>query len=58
MTAVDRERLEREAYRVADLHRDDRLTRDDALRELERLCPGFSKSEYERAFAQGLFESR
>ena len=58
MPPVDRERLEKEAYRVADLHRDNRLTREDALRELARQCPGFSESEYERAFAQGLFESR
>jgi hypothetical protein len=58
LTPVDRERLENEAYTVADLHRAGRLTREDALRELARACPGFTREEYERAFAQGLFESR
>jgi hypothetical protein len=32
--------------------------RRDALRALARRCPGFSQAEYERAFAQGMFERR
>jgi hypothetical protein len=58
MTLADRERLENEAYTVADLHRAGRLTRDEALRDLARECPGFTQVEYERAFAQGMHDSR
>ena len=58
MPPVDREHLENEAYTVADLHRDGLLTQEDALAQLARRCPGFTRAEYERAFAQGLFESR
>jgi len=54
----DREQLAREAYRIADIHRDDRMSRDEALAELARRCPGFSTDEYRGAFARGLSESR
>jgi hypothetical protein len=58
MPQVDRERLANEAYRVADVRRDGRLTREAALSELAQRCPGVTRTEYERAFKQGLFESR
>jgi HAD superfamily hydrolase (TIGR01509 family) len=54
----DPERLENEAYRVADLHRDGRLSRDAALVELAAQCLGFTIGEYEGAFAQGMLDSR
>ena len=50
--------LATEAYALADAHRAGRLTREAALAELARRCPGYRADEYERAFAQGLFESR
>ena len=58
MTPLERERLEREAYRVGDLHREGRLTRDEALRDLAKQCPGLTEEEYARALAQGMFDSR
>ncbi len=58
MTPAEKDRPENEAYTVADLHRDGRLTREEALRDLALKCPGFTREEYERAFAQGLFDSR
>ena len=58
MPPVDQQYLENEAYKVADLHRDGRFTREEALRELAQRCPGFTRSEYERAFSLGLLESR
>jgi hypothetical protein len=58
VASPDREHLAREAYTLADLHREGALTRNEALRELEVRCPGFSQAEYAEAFARGLFESR
>ena len=57
-TGPDPKRLADEAFTVADLHRDGKLLRDAAVQELARRCPGYTQAEYERAFAQGLFESR
>jgi hypothetical protein len=54
----DRSQLAREAYRIADRHRDGLVSRTAALQELARRCPGFSDAEYRDAFARGLLESR
>ena len=58
MTPGEKEHLENEGYKVADLHRDGRFTREDALRVLAQRCPGFTREEYERAFSQGMQDSR
>jgi hypothetical protein len=57
-TGPDPARLAEEAFTVADLHRDGKLTRESALRELAARCPGYTSAEYEQAFGQGLLESR
>ena len=54
----DRARLAREAYTVADHHRAGQYSRADALDDLAQRCPGFSRREYEAAFAQGMQDSR
>ena len=53
----DQEQVSREAYRMADMVRDGKMTKDGALRELKERCPGLTDADYEKAFARGLFES-
>jgi hypothetical protein len=55
--APDQRELGREAYRLADMVRDGRMSREEAVRELTELCPGLTEAEYEQAFSRGLFES-
>jgi hypothetical protein len=55
---VSGEDLRKVAYDIAESHRRGDLTREDALAELARRCPGFQNSEYELAFLRGLIETR
>jgi len=42
--------VSREAYRMANLVRDGKMTKDGALRELKERCPGLTDADYEKAF--------
>ena len=57
-TGPDPKRLGDEAYTLAELYRDRALSREAALADLARRCPGYTTAEYERAFGEALFESR
>lgn len=52
------EELQQEATMVADHHRSGYYSRDAALADLSRRCPGFTQGEYEAAFARGLKNTR
>ena len=54
----DRHSLAAIAFDVADLHRDRRLTRKQAMSVLRRKFPGLPDDELEAAFSRGMFESR
>jgi len=58
VSSPDQEQLAREAYRLADMLRDGRVSREAARGELEQRCPGFSDAAYDDAFAGGLHDSR
>jgi len=51
-------RLHDLAYDAADKCRDKIHSKSEAIALLKEQCPGFAERTYERAFAQGLFESR
>ena len=54
----DRHSLAAIAFDVANLHRDGRLTRKQAIAVLRRKFPGLPDDEIEAVFSRGLFESR
>jgi len=67
MTPADADALARAAYDVADEYQDGKLPQRSAdwanvrvslRRELERRCPGFSATEYDRALQEGFNASR
>jgi hypothetical protein len=57
-TGPDPEKLANCAYSAADQYRDGKLSETAALEWLKACCPGYTKAEYDQAFAEGMFESR
>jgi hypothetical protein len=50
--------MQQAADEAAELVRQNKLTKRDALQRLAAECPGFSLDAYERAFGAGLFNTR